>query len=110
MCAYTPGPCFSADTAGFSVTAGFAVSAGAVATGFSADGAGVAAGGVAGVSAGVAGGVASGVGVGVGAGVAAGASAGRAGSGAPPQPAAANVSTHTKPAIHLVIALSNAER
>ena len=34
MCAYTPGPCFSADTAGFSGAVGFAVGAG-----FSADGA-----------------------------------------------------------------------
>ena len=76
---------------------------GGVTAGFSVDGAGVSA-GVAGFSVGVAGGAASGVGAGVGAGVAAGGSAGRAGSGAPPHPAAINAIAHTKPAIHLVIA------
>jgi hypothetical protein len=98
MRAYIPGPCF-ADAGGVAVSdAGFS----AAVEGFSVDGAGVSAGG-AGVSAGAAG---AGAGVGVGAGVAAGASDGRAGSGGAPHPAAANVSAHTKPTIHLVIAIS----
>jgi hypothetical protein len=90
MRAYTPGPCF-AEAGGAAVSdAGFS----AAAEGFSVDGAGVSAGG-AGFSVGAAG-------VGAGAGVVAGGSDGRAGSGAP-HPAAANVSAHTKPTIHLVI-------
>jgi hypothetical protein len=99
MCAYTPGPCFAA--VGLDVS--LPVASGFAADGFSGEGAGVAA-GDAGVSAGAAG--VSGVGVGAGVGVAAGGSEGRAGSGGAPHPAAAIVSTHTKPTIHLVIAIS----
>ena len=99
MCAYTPGPCFAAD--GFDVSV--LVASGSAAGGFSGEGAGVAGDGAgAGVSAGAAG--VSGVGVGAGVGVAAGGSDGRAGSGGAPHPATTNISAHTNPTIHLVIA------
>jgi len=93
MRAYTPAPCF-AEAGGVAVPdAGFS----AAAEGFSVDGAGVSA-GAAGFSAGV-----EGAGAGAGVGAAAGGSDGRAGSGGAPHPAAANISAHTKPTIHLVI-------
>ena len=103
-----PGPYLAAD--------GFAVSAGAVAAGFSADGAGVVAGeagfsaeGAGDAGAGVSGAGVAGGGV-VGAGVAAGGSVVRAGSCGAPQPAAANVSAHTKPRIPVLIAHSFLDR
>ena len=89
-----PGPYLAAD--------GFDVSAGAGSAGFSVEGGGVVGAGVSGAGVVAGGGV---VGAGVD-GAAAGGSEGRAGSCGAPHPAAANVSAHTTPTIHLVIAHS----